>query len=97
MEQITQLWPSLFSGLLVPLIGQIKTRTDLDIPVLWFGVQLGGAIGLAFALNWIYSVAATPEQLIQFVLANALVSGGVHAMGKTITKAKSGFRGRTFG
>ena len=84
MEQITELWPSLFAVLIVPLVGKVKdfaakNMVVADIPILWYTVSAGLSIGLAFFLKWLIAPEAPAEELTRFILTNVIVVGFTHA------------------
>ena len=94
MDQIIELWPSLFAALIVPLLNKIKAwagknmNMTTDIPILWYSVSAGLSIGLAFFLKWLIAPEAPADELVRFILTNVIVVGTVHATWKTPGKIK---------
>lgn len=92
MDQIVELWPSLFAVLIVPLIDKIKAwakgnlNMQTDIPILWYTISAGLSVGLAFLLKWLIAPEAPSDELVRFILTNIVVVGVVHAGYKTPKK-----------
>jgi len=92
MDVITQLWPTLFSGLIVPVVAWLKNKYLADVPVSAFIVQAVLAVALGFLLKAIFAPAATQNELLMFILGNIAVSSGVHAIKKTPSKLRGRIR-----